>query len=173
MSAVYVVTGAMASGKSTVAQALSERFERSVHLRGDIFRKMIVHGAVEMGPDLDADARAQLSLRQDIAVAAIRLYAQAGFTVVYQDILVGDDLERVAASLAELAPRVVMLAPSPAILAERDAARHKQGYGPGFPLEVLANAIDATPDDLGLKLDTSHMSAQETVDAIMEHWDGH
>lgn len=173
MSAVYIVTGAMASGKSTVAQALSERFERSVHLRGDIFRKMIVHGAVEMGPDLDADARAQLSLRQDIAVAAVRLYAQAGFTVVYQDILVGDDLERVAASLAELAPRVVMLAPSPAILAERDAARHKQGYGPGFPPEVLANAIDATPDDLGLKLDTSHMSAQETVDAIIEHWDGH
>src|SRR5690606_15522972 len=109
LSAVYVVTGAMASGKSTIAQMLSERFDRSIHLRGDIFRKMIVRGAAEMGPALDGDARVQLTLRQDIAIAAIRLYAAAGFTVVYQDILLGDDLERVAASLSEFTPRIVML----------------------------------------------------------------
>lgn len=37
----------------------------------------------------------------------------------------------------------------------------------GLPPEVLANAIDETRDDLGLKLDTSHMSTQETIDAIV------
>ncbi len=34
-----LITGVMASGKSTVAQLLAERLEKSVHLRGDIFRK--------------------------------------------------------------------------------------------------------------------------------------
>jgi predicted kinase len=34
--AVFVITGAMASGKSTVAQLLAERFDRAVHVRGDV-----------------------------------------------------------------------------------------------------------------------------------------
>lgn len=46
---VIVVTGIQAAGKSTVAQALAERLDRSVHLRGDLFRKMIVNGRADMG----------------------------------------------------------------------------------------------------------------------------
>lgn len=32
----------MASGESTVAQALAERLPRAAHVRGDLFRRMIV-----------------------------------------------------------------------------------------------------------------------------------
>ena len=38
----------MAAGKSTIAQALAERLPKSVHLRGDLFRRMIVNGQAEM-----------------------------------------------------------------------------------------------------------------------------
>jgi adenylylsulfate kinase-like enzyme len=41
---VVLVTGVMAAGKSTVAQLLAERFERSAKLRGYRFRPMIVRG---------------------------------------------------------------------------------------------------------------------------------
>ena len=41
---IFLITGLMASGKSTVAQVLAERLPRSVHLRGDAFRRMIVNG---------------------------------------------------------------------------------------------------------------------------------
>ncbi len=41
---VIVITGAMAAGKSTVAELLASRFARSVHVRGDSFRRMIVNG---------------------------------------------------------------------------------------------------------------------------------
>ena len=44
---VIVVTGIQAAGKSTIAQALAERLERSVHLRGDVFRRMIVSGRAD------------------------------------------------------------------------------------------------------------------------------
>lgn len=42
MPGVVLVTGVMASGKSTVAQALAERLPRAAHVRGDLFRRMIV-----------------------------------------------------------------------------------------------------------------------------------
>jgi adenylylsulfate kinase-like enzyme len=41
---VIVVTGIQAAGKSTIAQALAERLDRPVRLRGDLFRRMIVSG---------------------------------------------------------------------------------------------------------------------------------
>ena len=41
---VILITGNMAAGKSSVAQSLAERLPKSVHLRGDVFRRMIVSG---------------------------------------------------------------------------------------------------------------------------------
>ena len=42
MMKVVLITGVMASGKSTIAQLLAEKLPKAVHLRGDTFRKMIV-----------------------------------------------------------------------------------------------------------------------------------
>ncbi|NLI61292.1 MAG: phosphotransferase, partial [Clostridiales bacterium] len=39
--AIYVITGVMASGKSTVTEILARSLDKCVHLRGDVFRKMI------------------------------------------------------------------------------------------------------------------------------------
>ena len=48
---VIVITGAMAAGKSTVAELLARRLPRSVHIHGDIFRTMIVNGRADMTPN--------------------------------------------------------------------------------------------------------------------------
>ncbi len=61
--AIILITGIMASGKSTVAQLLAERLDRSVHLRGDVFRKMIVNDRREVRPDAYQTELEQLSLR--------------------------------------------------------------------------------------------------------------
>jgi dephospho-CoA kinase len=45
---IIAVTGAMAAGKSTVAQLIAERLPRAVHVRGDVFRRMIVSGRFEI-----------------------------------------------------------------------------------------------------------------------------
>lgn len=34
---LYVITGAMAAGKSTIAKALVQRFAKSAHVGGDAF----------------------------------------------------------------------------------------------------------------------------------------
>ena len=56
----YLLTGVMASGKSATAQALAERLPRCVHLRGDVFRKMIVTGREEMTSQPTPQALEQL-----------------------------------------------------------------------------------------------------------------
>ncbi len=164
---LFIITGAMAAGKSTVAEALAKRLPKSVHLRGDIFRKMIVNGAAEMGPVLDDEARRQLDLRQWLATDAARAYHAAGFAVVYQDILIGQDLVAAAERLADLAPQVVVLAPSVATLAQRDRARAKTGYGENFPPDILAEALTRETPRLGLWIDSSAMSVEAVVDAIL------
>lgn len=167
MTRLYIITGAMAAGKSTVAQLLAERLPKSVHLRGDLFRRMIVNGAAEMGPVLSEEAKAQLALRHHLACNAARAYAGAGFAVVYQDILIGASLKDVAERLADLDPLIVMLNPKADVLARRDAGRQKTGYGEGFPPEVLADALERETPRLGLWLDTSDMTAEEVVDRIL------
>ncbi|MBK1865416.1 phosphotransferase [Aestuariivirga sp. YIM B02566] len=157
----------MAAGKSTVAQLLAERLPKSVHLRGDLFRRMIVNGAAEMGPVLSEAAKAQLALRHRLACDAARAYIEAGFAVVYQDILIGVSLKDVAERLADLDPMIVVLNPKADVLAKRDAARHKTGYSVDFPPEVLAGALERETPRLGLWLDTSQMTAEEVVDRIL------
>ena len=67
----YLLTGVMASGKSTTAQALAERLPRCVHLRGDVFRKMIVTGREEMTSQPTPQALEQLGLRYRLAAQAM------------------------------------------------------------------------------------------------------
>ncbi|WGF90064.1 AAA family ATPase [Marinivivus vitaminiproducens] len=164
---LVIVTGAMAAGKSTVAEALARRLPKSVHLRGDLFRRMIVNGAAPMGPVLSDEAAAQLALRHRLACDAARRYHEAGFAVVYQDILIGASLADVAERLADLEPLVVVLTAAPGVLAARDRARAKTGYGEGFPPTVLADALERDTPRVGLWLETSAMSVDAVVDAIL------
>jgi cytidylate kinase len=57
---VILLTGVMAAGTSTLAQRLAERLPMSVHLRGDIFRRMIVNERAEMQPGFSERAWEQL-----------------------------------------------------------------------------------------------------------------
>lgn len=167
---LYVITGAMAAGKSTIARALVQKFDKSAHVGGDAFLRMIARGGAVMGPTLTDKAIGQLHLRQDIAMDAVRRFVGAGFATVYQDILIGRDFVRVTTALADLAPRVVVLDPSIEALAQRDAEREKTGYGDDFPPHVLADALRSqTPRD-GLWLDTSSMTVEAVIAAILRKW---
>lgn len=167
---VVLITGIMAAGKSTVAQALAERLPRSVHLRGDVFRRMIVNGYVPIDPPISEAALAQLLLRYRQAVAAAQTYCQAGFTVVYQDVMVGSVLGEVVDMLKKAIPAhpiyVVVLCPSVAAVTERDKARHKVAYQSWSPAQ-LDHLLRAETPRIGYWLDTSSLSIDETVNTIL------
>ena len=167
MAPVIVVTGIMAAGKSTVAELLARRWERAVHLRGDLFRRMIVAGQAPITPELSADATAQLDLRYRLAAHTAEEYARAGFTVVLQDVVLGPALPGLLDRIRVRPLHLAVLAPAPEVVARREAGRAKTGYGEGWTPATLDAALrDGTPR-LGLWLDTSEQTPEQTVDAIL------
>ncbi|MGW0979383.1 AAA family ATPase [Streptomyces xiamenensis] len=171
-SSVVLITGIMAAGKSTVAQLLAERLPRAAHVRGDVFRRMIVSGREEMRPGEAAEARAQLELRHRLSALVADEYAREGWTAIVQDIVLGEDLTRYLARLRTRPVYVVVLAPSPESVHRREAGRAKNGYGPGpWTVEVLDRGLRAETPPIGLWLDSSDLTPEETVTAILDGLD--
>jgi predicted kinase len=168
---LILITGIMASGKSTVAQAVAERLPRSVHLRGDQFRRMIVNGREQMSAHLSKEARRQLDLRYRLAAEAASLYLSAGFSVVYQDIILGDDLGRVLTYHSHRPIYVVVLCPDPDVVAQRAGSRSKPGYGDGIEVGDLDRALRSATPRIGRWLDNSALTVAETADTILARLD--
>lgn len=166
--AIVLITGIQAAGKSTVAQALAERLPRSVHVRGDLFRRMVVGGRADMTPDPSDEALRQLRLRHRLTAQVADAYFGAGFTVVVQDILLGDELTAMVHRLAGRPIYVVVLAPRPDAVATREAGRPKTAYRDGdWGVRGLDALLREHTPHLGLWLDTSEQTVDQTVDAIL------
>ena len=157
----------MASGKSTVAQALAQRFPKSVHLRGDSFRRMIVNDQEPMSFDLSEEAKTQLALRYDLGVLVAKAYCDAGYTVVYQDIVLGPALAEVAAKFEGYPLSVVVLCPSEETISRREAGRGKSGYKNRTEIAAFDHVLREETAHIGLWVDSSGLSVSETVDRIL------
>jgi predicted kinase len=167
--ALIVVTGIMAAGKSTVARLLAQRFARGVHIEADVLQHMIVSGGEWPGEpgEPGAEVARQLRLRlKNLCLLGISFF-EAGFTVVLDDIILGDrwlhlqeDLQGVPFSLIVLAPRVDVVAQ------QRDTSRSKAPQGQAWAA-YLDHALRTTMAGVGLWIDTSEQTPEETVDQIL------
>ncbi|MCH5671768.1 AAA family ATPase [Streptomyces gilvus] len=166
MRGVVVVTGVMASGKSTVSQALAERLPRAAHVRGDTFRRMIVSGREDCTPTAGTEAETQLRLRHRLSANTADAYAEAGFTVVVQDVVLGEHLTAYVDLFRTRPLYLVVLAPSPETVTAREAGRAKTGYG-AWTVAELDGVLRGPTPRLGLWLDTTTLSVGETVEAIL------
>lgn len=169
--AVVVVTGVMAAGKSTVAELLARDWPAAAHIRGDVFRRMLVRGRVEPDPDLPparaAEADRQLRLRYGLSAYVADAYAAAGFVAVVQDVILGAHLGEYVERLRTRPAYVVVLAPRPAVVEARAAARDKGGYGT-WVVHQLDRVLRAETPRLGLWLDTSEQTPEQTVAEILD-----
>lgn len=156
-----------AAGKSTVAQSIAERLPRSAHVRGDVFRRMIVGGRAEMTPRGSPEALRQVRLRYGLMARTADAYAAAGFTAVAQDVVLGAELARTAALFRTEPLLVVVLAPSPETVAAREAGRAKRAYGPAWGVRDMDDVLRNETPRLGLWLDTSGRTPAETADEIL------
>ncbi len=176
---IFLVTGIQAAGKSTVANALAQRFDRAAVIEGDVMWKLIVSGRVDMTPDPSEEALHQLHLRyRNGAMLADSLF-EAGFTAVHCDIVLEDDFPSYADWVRGRPLYAVMLKPSTPAVVARERGRGTTAYrdwtASGRPLvdavDDFQSAVDKTPR-IGLWIDSSDQSPEETVDEIMQRvWD--
>ena len=176
MAAIWLITGAQASGKSTVAEALAERFERGVHVRGGQFYRWAVRGWVHFDDRQQAEeARRLLDLRYRLSALVADEYAAAGFTTVVQDNIYGPDVEAWLARIRARPTHLVVLRPPVKVLEQRHEERRratgKVAYRAGFSAADNDRDLVTTPQGLGLWLDTSTQSVDETVDEILRRSD--
>lgn len=174
-SGVWLVTGAQASGKTTIADLLARQFERGVHVRGGQFYRWVVTGWV---PFDDAgrrdEARRLLGLRYRLSAEVTQTYADAGFSCVTQDNIYGADVTDWLATIQRHPVHLVVLRPRVEVVTAREEARRfrtgKVAYRAGFTPADNDEHLAGTPN-VGLWLDTSELTPEETVAEILRRED--
>jgi predicted kinase len=165
--AIFLISGTQGAGKSTVGRALAERFERGVYIEADLVQRMIVSGGVwPEPPEPTGEALQQLQQRAHRSAMLADSFFEAGFTVVVDDIAIGDQFDIYRNGIRGRPFLLVNLVPSLEVQERRNKERpNKNVFHPWGP--ILDRAMRETMRDVGMWLDNSSLCVTETVDEIL------
>jgi adenylylsulfate kinase-like enzyme len=163
--AIFLINGTQGAGKSTVARLLAGRFQRGACIDADDLLRLMVSGAAPLQPPLSLEAERQLRLRARIASQIADTLFEAGFTVAIAEILAGR-LDHFRDEIRSRPLILVNLAPPLEIVKRRNEERpNKNVFEPWSP--ILDRAMRETMNGIGLWLDNSNQTAEETVDEVL------
>ncbi|MEO6469207.1 MAG: AAA family ATPase, partial [Acidimicrobiia bacterium] len=169
-SGVIVVSGIPGAGKTTVAGMLARRFAAGVHLEADRLQMMVMAGGRWAGEGPMAEWNRQLQIRTRVCAAAADVWRSAGFVPVIDDIYVSRGRTDLLIERLEARPvRLVVLAADPNAALTRDAQRPDKTVGEQW-LQLDAIQRDELAG-VGLWIDSTDLTAEQTVDRIVERLD--
>ncbi|AKU17310.1 AAA family ATPase [Luteipulveratus mongoliensis] len=164
---VVLIVGVPGAGKSTVARALAERFERSACIEGDLIQhELTARGLVAPGQQPPEEEYLQLALRWRNCASLADNFVAAGFTAVVEHaVSVPLFVEQFQRDLTARPLSLIVLAPCLEVALARDAVRHKQVAHHFVHMDA---EMREKLRDWGWWIDTSELTVTETVDAIIE-----
>lgn len=171
---LILISGATASGKTTVGREVASLLPRAMHVDGDTIQGFVVSGAVAMDLPPPPGAVEQLMLRYASAMAVAGLYRRSGFDAVVSDNVFESHLAGLLFLAFADAPtepvHVVVLDPPVDVIRARYGRRPGGGYADGITPETLTAAVSRTPR-IGLWLDNADQSPSETAADILSRLD--
>jgi shikimate kinase len=141
---IFVITGQLSAGKSTIAKALMDEFAFGIHVDVDGVRELVTSGLASPLDWTDETSRQfALAIRASVAIATV--YADAGFAVAIEG---GIDPELVEGALesAGLLDRSVLVVLHPRL--DVALGRNRQRTTKAFDTAVLEDAMRTIAADL-------------------------
>lgn len=100
------------------------------------------------------------------------VFLNGGFDVVVEDVIIGPILRDFLSMVPVPELHLVFLDPDAAAIERRERGRDRIAYGPGrWSVGGLQALLREETDRIGLWLDTTGQSAEETVEAILSDLD--
>lgn len=154
---------------------LMRRFPLGLHIPVDDLREWVVSGISHPLPDWTDETSRQFHLARQAAAQVARIYADAGFAVAVDDVILPYEAQAVFATpLSDHNMHKVLLRPDVEVALARNAQRTNKS----FDTSALAQTIRRVHESMAVPIfaragwiiiDSSHLSVEDTVDEIIRH----
>lgn len=167
---IFWITGAPASGKTTLCRALAEKYELSMHIPVDDLRAWVIGGLSESVEWTDETER-QFCIAEEATCDLVLRYHQNGFVVIIDHCRNLQRLETLLSSRLPLSQLVkVCLSPSLEVNQLRNSTRKNKDFDPleltGIIDHMNSSLRENVPQGWHM-IDNTEMTVERTVERVI------